>query len=295
MNARRVLLLGGTGQVGRALRRRLAQDDAEVVSPTHRELDLGNAGAPEAYVRKAAPDLVINAAALSDVDGCTRNPQAAWAVNGLAPVVLARACRESRTRFVHLSTDYVFDGTSPGTDGYEEASVTHPLQVYGRTKRNAEEGVLDLLPEALVVRTAWLFGGGGRSDLAQRLLAWGHDALQTGKAVQVAHDQHASPTYVEDLVDCVLALVERQVSGLIHAVNAGRASRWEFASTLFRTARVAVPVEPVSADTFPTLAVRPRDTTLSIGRLCSVGIAVRPWHEALDAAVRERSLLGPIP
>lgn len=287
MNAR-VLMVGASGQVGRQLRPLLLREGWEVPAPGHDEVDVTDEATLSALLADVAPRFVINAAALSDVDGCTRTPSLAWDVNAFAPILLGEACRSVGAKLVHLSTDYVFDGRKGRP--YVEEDLTHPIQVYGRTKRAAEEGILDNLPSALVVRTAWVFGGGGRSDLMERMLGWAQSAQESPtREIQAATDQRASPTYAADLAWAIVQLMGNDVEGLVHVTNQGGASRADFATLLYGASHKRVGVRGVSAASFPTLADRPRDTVLSVDRLMSFGVPMRPWQDALLEAVAERT------
>lgn len=138
---RQALLVGAFGQVGRQLPRYLSQDGWDVAAPARAEFDLTDERAVLESLRTLRPELVINAAALSDVDGCSRAPLLAWKVNAFGPILLAEACRTTGAKLVQLSTDYVFDGGKGRP--YLEQDLTHPIQTYGRTKRAAEDGIVD--------------------------------------------------------------------------------------------------------------------------------------------------------
>lgn len=253
--------MGGRGQLGRALVARLTALGHEPIVPERAQLDLS---APESGLQALTPpDALINAAAMTDVDGCEADPRGAHAVNALAPGMVARFCRQHGVRFIHISTDYVFDGET--TRGYVETDVTAPLQVYGRTKRQGEAAALAALPEALVVRTAWLFGGAGPSDVRARMramfAAW--QARQAADpatpALRFATDQRSSPTHVRDLAGALVDLVGTGATGVMHLVNPGALSRFELAQALEPPPGS---LAPGRADEFPRAARRPAMSAL---------------------------------
>lgn len=278
--APRALILGGSGQVGRPLTQAFHAAGWETCALPRNVADLERPATLQAAFTQVQPDLVVNAAAMTDVDACTRDPERAWRVNATGPVALAGLCARHSIRLVHFSTDAVFDGEAGRA--YREEDATSPMQTYGRTKRAAEEAVCDLLPSALVLRTAWVFGGGGGRDLAIRVLGWampGPDGQRP--VVRAATDQISSPTHAGDLADMTVGLVQSGAEGLLHTVNRGSASRYDFASFLCALVGLPVTVEPVLGSSFPTLAARTRRTDLAVDRLTRLGLVPGTWQEAL--------------
>lgn len=257
-----MLVTGGSGQLGRALVAKLAAQGHDVLAPPRSRFDLL---AVESALPSLPwiPDALVNAAAMTDVDGCELDPDTAEAVNARSPGILAQFCRTHRVRFIHISTDYVFDGARAG--GYVETDVTAPLQVYGRTKRLGEAAALSALPETLVVRTAWLFGGGGSSDLRERMRAmfrsWEERRAREGASapLRFATDQRSSPTHVGDLAAGLTELLDTGAHGVMHLVNPGSTSRFELAQAL---SPPPGSLEPGRADDFPRPARRPAQSAL---------------------------------
>ncbi len=217
------------------------------------------------------PQLVINCAGYTDVDRAESEPELALAVNGAGAGAVALACAEVGAHLVHISTDYVFDGRSRRP--YPENAAPRPLSAYGRSKLEGEQRVRRALPGALIVRSAWLFGP-GRAGFVDKVL----ERARRGREVMVVTDQVGSPTYTRDLARALVALARRRVSGLLHLVNQGRASRFELARQCLRLAGLDPEmVKPV--------------TTAELGP----APAPRPAFSALDSRRAARLLGGPLP
>ncbi len=175
-----------------------------------------------AAVREAAPELVLNAAALTDVDGCEDRPEEAQAVNALAPEALAEACKAVGARFIHVSTDYVFDGTEPAT----EATEPHPLGVYGRTKLEGERRVLAADPSALVLRMSAVFGW-NRFSAKTNAVTWILKMVEAGQEVRLFRDQRITPTYAKTGAQAAFDLADLKAHGLFHIASRDCLSRLE--------------------------------------------------------------------
>lgn len=280
------MITGAGGQVGTFLARRAAETGRDVLALTSAQCDIADAAAVDAVDLRPG-DVLVNCAAYTAVDAAETDAERAHAVNAAGPGYLAAACARSGARLIHISTDYVFDGDFGGAapHPYEPGDATRPLSVYGTTKLAGENAVLAASRDALVVRTAWVYtGAAGGSDFAavMRKLAGG-----TGE-VQVVDDQVGSPTYAGDLVDALLALAERWPSArVLHAANAGAASRYEQARAVF-AAVGADPdrVRPVSSAAHPRPAARPAYSALSGAESARAGLApLRRWSDALSAAM----------
>lgn len=274
----RWLITGAGGQLGHRLRRLLSGEDAVCLSRA--DLDVACLADVEQTVRIHRPDVVINAAAYTAVDRAESDEATALTINGDGPAHLATALAAHGGRLIHVSTDYVFDGTAD--EPYEPGDPTGPRTAYGRTKLAGERAVAAILPErSVIVRTAWVYGGPGRNfvDTMRRL-------EQERDTVNVVCDQVGSPTYVADLAAALLALGRSSVDhGCLHYVNTGRASWADLARETFRVVG-ADPgrVHDVSTAEFPTPAARPRWSVLSTASWIAAGLpAPRPWQDAVAA------------
>jgi dTDP-4-dehydrorhamnose reductase len=278
---RRWLVLGAAGQLGSAAAARLAERGARFEARCRAELDVTDAGAVRAALERARPAVVLNAAAWTDVDGCERDPARAKAVNAEAPAALAEACRARGVGLVHVSTDYVFDGSARRP--LAEDDPVAPLSEYGRSKLAGERAVLAASPEFLVVRTSWVFGR-GRNFVASMCARAA--AVRAGAAgpLRVVDDQIGSPTYAEDLAAGLLDLVERGGRGLYHLANRGAASRHELARFALRLAGYGdLEILPVKTVDFPLPAQRPLYSALDVRRAAHLGVELRDWREAVRA------------
>jgi dTDP-4-dehydrorhamnose reductase len=283
--ARRWLVTGAGGQLGRCLVERLSgRPGHELVAAfDHGTLDVGDPQALERALRTAPggpPDVVANAAAMTHVDRCESEADAAWRINAFAPGELARLCEALGSSLVHVSTDYVFPGTA--SRPYREDDPTGPRSVYGRTKLEGEERVRAACPGALIVRTAWVFGPG--RNFVRTILEAAARSATGGGPLRVVDDQRGSPTWAGHLADGLLALVERDARGVYHLVNAGTATWWELArAAVDAWGRPDLPIEKITTDAFPRPAPRPAWSVLDAGKAEALGVHMPPWREGLRA------------
>lgn len=279
----RILVTGAAGQVGAEVVARAVGH--EVLAADRSILDTNDRSAVERVVGEFAPEAIVNCGAMTDVDGCERDPDAAYAQNALAPRWLALAARPLDAHVVQVSTDYVFDGTLGAA--YREWDLTNPLSVYAKSKLGGEQEVIALAPSFAIARTAWVFGKPG-GDFP----SWVLRTAAAGTLKGLVSDQWGSPTYAGDLADVLVTMCERREMGVFHVANSGRATRHEQGQrTLARLGRTA-DVPEITADSLARPAARPRDVALDSRSLALAGLAsMRPWTEALDEYVS--SVLSP--
>ncbi|MGP4055486.1 dTDP-4-dehydrorhamnose reductase [Mycobacterium sp. 4D054] len=280
----RIVISGAGGLVGRVLAGQARRAGREVAALTSAEWDITDAAAAERVI--ATGDVVVNCAAFTNVDAAEAEPERAHAVNAVGAGNVARACAQVGASLIHLSTDYVFSGDFGGSAPrpYDVDDATGPLSVYGRTKLAGEQQVLAALPDAHVVRTAWIYEGADGSDFAAVMR---RAALGDG-TVDVVADQIGSPTYVGDLCEALLQIADGAIRApVLHAANAGAASRFEQAQAVFAELGADPSrVRPVSSDQHPRPAPRPAYSALSAVKSAAAGLTpLRPWHDALAAAL----------
>lgn len=273
----KTLVLGGeTGLLGQALVDALTEAKAAVTTASRKDADLTDAEALARLLDRTKPEVIFNAVAHTQVDKAEDEPKAAREFNHSLPAALARLCAERGLFLVHYSTDFVFDGKNEKP--YIETDPTGPLSVYGKTKLAGEQAVLGQNGlQALVIRTAWLFGPGRMNFVRKMLqLATERDTLS------VVHDQTGSPTYAPDLAKHTLDLLEADATGLFHLVNSGEASWCELAGEAVNAAGLACRVEPIPTSAYPTRATRPAHSVLDTTKFTeATGKIPRPWIRAV--------------
>ncbi len=281
----RIVITGAGGQLGSHLGALAAGQGRDVLALTSSQWDITDPAAAERIVRSG--DVVINCAAYTDVDGAESDEAGAYAVNAAGPEHIARACARTGAQLIHVSTDYVFSGDFGGAvpRPYEPSDDAAPLGAYGRSKLAGEQAVLAALPEAVVVRSAWVYTGGDTGKdfvTVMRRLAAGEGP------VNVVDDQAGSPTYVGDLAAALLQVADDRVPGpILHAANQGAVSRFDQARAVFEECGAdQARVRPVSTAEFPRPAPRPAYSALSSRQSAAAGLRpLRPWRPALVAAL----------
>lgn len=278
---RAYLVAGSGGMLGTALQRVIAARGGTLCAPAEGTFDITDEGAVartlhdfSAGLEPGVEGVLINAAAYTNVERAEDEPQVAHLVNGWAPCLLAEVARNCDLRFAHVSTDFVFDGTKAGP--YTEADEPNPLSVYGRSKLDGERGVLEADPDAIVVRTAWVYGPAGVNFPVKIL-----EAARSRPVLKVVTDEIGSPTYTPDLAAGILGLVDAGAAGLYHLAGAGSCSRFELAAEVLRLAGLDSPLEPVTSDAFPTRAARPANSVLDCSKAAGVGVVMRDWRDSL--------------
>jgi dTDP-4-dehydrorhamnose reductase len=268
----RILLTGAGGQLGRDLQEALTGHDLRAVD--HAGLDIADREAVLRTVQQVHPEWIINAAAFNDVDGAETMSEAAFAVNGAGPGHLAEAAAIVGASIVHISTDYVFDGTK-GTP-YTEDDAPNPFSVYARSKYEGEGRVLESGASACVLRTAWLYGLHG-TNFVKAILA----AAARGGPLKVVADQVGSPTATADLAQAIAQLIQTPARGLFHVANAGACSRFEFGQAIVQG---SVEVLPITTAEAARPARRPANSSLTSVRWQQSGLTpLRGWRSALHA------------
>ena len=296
----RILILGANGQVGYELQQGFA-GSSEVVACDRSQIDLTDARRIRAVVRNAAPDVILNAAAYTAVDRAESEPEAAMAVNGVAPGVLAEESSRLGALLVHYSTDYVFDGSKTGP--WVETDAPNPLNVYGATKLAGERAIAEAGGSYLIFRTSWVYGPRGNNFL--------FTMLRLGKQrdeLKIVDDQFGAPTPALELANATHAVVTKILSeggsaatrsGIYHMSCGGVVSWCGFAKAIFKRSRLVlggkIPlVHPIPASEYPTPARRPQNSVLSNEKLFrQFGVRLRDWQAALDAVIQQLDRASP--
>ena len=280
----RLLVLGSGGMLGRAVVRDATRLGHDVVALARADLDITDPAAVTRAVGEVAPRAILNCAGFTDVDGAEGHEPEATRVNGDGPGHVARAAAEAGARVVHVSTDYVFDGSK--REPWVESDPVAQLQAYGRTKLAGEVAVAESGAEHAIVRTAWLFGAGGPNFVAT-MLRLGAERDE----VTVVSDQRGGPTWTGHLAAALIEVAEREVDvGLFHASAAGSCSWYEFAVEIFDRARLRCRVVPTTTERFARPAHRPAYSVLGTER--EPGIVLPPWQDGLAAYLAEEAGTG---
>jgi len=274
----RILVFGSAGQLGSELGRVLA--DQELISTTRDEVDITHLAQVAEFVEHLKPEAIINAAAYTDVDGCENYQENAFLVNAIGARNVAIAARKAGSSLVHISTDYVFDGSKEKP--YLEYDPPQPLNIYGLSKLVGEEMVKAQNPSSFVLRVAWLYGPVGR-NFVKTMIA----LAQEKEEIHMVYDQRGTPTFVGDVARQIKLLIGTESYGLYHCTSQGGCTWYEFAREIFRLLGITVRVVPVTSAEFPRPAKRPANSVLDNFLLRIQGLDVMPpWEESLAANIR---------
>lgn len=282
-----VLIAGANGMLGTALQLVCAERGIGVVAPAESDFDITSPEAVGSIVGDFATanpgGVFVNAAAYTNVEKAEDDPARAFMVNAHGAAILADAAARHGLRFVHVSTDFVFDGTKSGP--YTEDDQPCPLSVYGQSKLAGEIAVAGTDPNALIVRTAWVFGPAG-VNFPTKIL----ERAASSDTISVVDDEIGSPTYTLDLARGILDLAFAGASGVYHLANAGSCARDEMAREILRLAGLGhVRVEPVPSATFPSKAARPANSVLDCSKAAAAGVTMPGWRDALARFLEARS------
>jgi dTDP-4-dehydrorhamnose reductase len=285
----KVMITGARGQVGRAVAH-AAPSHAQLLEVGHADLDIGDAGAVETFVIGAKPDVIVNAAAYTAVDRAENEPDIARRVNTEGPANLARVAATIGARLLHLSTDFVFDGSA--SKPYAPGDPTNPLSVYGHTKLDGEVAVRSALPDAVVLRTAWVYDARGRNFLLTMLRL-----MRERGTVRVVSDQFGTPTAAHSIAEAIWAIIARpSVAGIHHWTDSGVASWYDFAVAIAEESAAVgkvgatANVIPIATTDYPTPAIRPRFSVLDKAATSSA-LEMTPlhWRQNLRQVIGEAS------
>jgi len=280
-----ILVFGSAGQVGKALKKRFAKKQA--VFFERKDLNLENHEAIPGVLDSHDPCIVINAAAYTNVDGAESDIDTAFKVNSLAPGEIAKWCNKNKVPFIHFSTNYVFDGT--GNQPRLETDLARPINQYGASKLDGENRILENFPDAIILRTSWVYDEYGK-NFFNTMLKLGSE----NEILKIVDDQIGSPTYAGDLAETVLEIIKlknKSISlpgGVFHITSNGETTWAGFAEEIFKIARThkahlkVKEIMPVSTDEFPSPATRPLNSMLNLEKIKKTfGIELPHWKESL--------------
>ncbi|WP_310555275.1 dTDP-4-dehydrorhamnose reductase [Flavobacterium sp.] len=280
-----VLVTGASGQLGQSLQH-IAPDysDCEFVFASSQDLDITNQERVNSFFKSNKIDFCINAAAYTAVDKAETEFEKAEAINVLGSKNLAVACKNNSVKLIHISTDFVFDGTS--NKPYLETDITNPLGIYGQTKLDGEKAISENLKEHFIIRTSWVYSQFANNFMKTMLrLASERDSLS------IVSDQIGSPTNAVDLANAIMQIIlkskienpKSQIEyGIYNFSNEGTASWFDFAQEIFRVNNVTIDLKPIPTEAFPTPAKRPKYSVLNKSKIkTAFGIEIKDWKESL--------------
>lgn len=290
----KILITGCKGQLGTEIQKQLrlgyseigpipeSLQNAEIVAVDLPEVDISKLEPTLAYIAEVAPDVVVNCAAFTNVDGCETMHDVAFQANAVGPRNLAMACEKIGAKLVHVSTDYVFSGRENGGIPLDEADTPNPISAYGSTKVQGERYVQQFCSRFFIVRTAWLYSYYGKNFVKTIYNA----GKKFGK-LEVVNDQLGNPTNAVDLAHVLLQLAATQEYGIYHCTGEGICSWYDFAAAIIAGGKVDATVAPCTSPEYkakhPESADRPAWSALDNRMLrCTIGNPVRPWQEALE-------------
>ena len=276
----KIMITGGTGQIGTKLFRELSQSNHTISAPEASELDITDILAVATKINAFCPDIIFHCAAYTAVDKAEDEPERCFMVNTDGTRNIAECAAALGSKMVYISTDYVFDGTLDGI--YEVNSATNPLSVYGKSKLQGEKIIREAVPHHFIVRTSWVFGNG--SNFVKTMLKLG----KTRESVTVVSDQIGSPTYAADLAKLLVQMAQTGYYGTYHATNEGFCSWADFAQEIFKVAGYSTTVISITTTEYGAKAKRPLNSRLSKRKLEDNGFTRLPdWRDAVGQYIEK--------
>ena len=280
----KVLVTGGKGQLGQCLQS-ISNDfkTLDFVFLGSNDLDISNNIEVEAYFKNNTFDYCINCAAYTAVDKAEEEPEKAKQINEIGAKNLAHACFKNSVTLIHISTDFVFDGTAKSP--YTEEDTTNPISVYGKTKRDGELAIISNLPQHFIIRTSWLYSEFGNNFVKTMLRL-----SKEREELSVVDDQMGSPTYAKDLAEVILKIISSQSNnfGIYHYSNQGEITWYDLAKEIFKQSNADINLYKTDSNTFKTLATRPKYSVLNTSKIHSL-LNLEPiqWEKSLEKCLKE--------
>lgn len=270
----KILIAGGSGQLAKEFILELEKRNISFLAPNEKEFDVTNKKNIETIVLAYKPDIILNCSAYTDVENSSINKNLSYLINRDAVAYLTEQAKKINAKFIHFSTDYVFDGKKQKP--YIETDETNPLNDYGKSKLEGEHEALKY-NNSLILRLSWLIGN-GKQNFLYKLLGW----TKKFKTINVSNDEISVPTFAFDVVKYVLAAVDKNLNGLYHLPNSGCASRYELALEFIKNMKIPVEIKPVPMSTFHTKAVRPSYSVMSNEKFSKqLNIVIPDWKDSL--------------
>lgn len=270
----KILVTGAKGMLAKAILKRFTKEN--LICTDIEELDITNKNKVELFVKNVSPDIIINCAAYTDADKAETENDKAYQINAIGPKNLAIAAKKNDAILIHISTDYVFEGSKEINLYYDENDEKKPQTVYGKTKLFGEQFIEDIDCDYYIFRTAWLYGDG--KNFVRTIIQLAND-----NNVRVVNDQHGSPTYTEDLADIIYQALEKKIPfGVYNATNLGYTTWYEFTKKIYEIKKIDCKVIPITSKELKRTAKRPLNTQLSKEKLLSYGIKISMYEDALE-------------
>lgn len=287
----KILITGAGGQLGREWVHFLEDSDHEVRACDSSALDITDSDAIHSVLSDEEPDLLINCAAYTNVDGAEKNPEAAYSVNEIGVQNLAHACNRHRVYLVHYSTDYVFQGSAEDKKklpaGYDEEYPPSPENVYGKSKLGGEAAIEKFAERWMIIRVSWLSGRFGKNFIKTMM-----ELSQTKEKLQVVDDQIGSPAYCFDVVEKTMTLVSLGQTGFFHVTSKGAITWYELTQEIIRLTGSNTTLEAVTSAEFPTKAKRPAYSLLNTQKIEGLGLEPISWKEGLKRLLNQLNKLN---
>lgn len=280
-----ILVTGANGQLGKELQLlSLDLPSYTFLFVAKEGLNIADAAATEKYFAAQRIDFCINCAAYTAVDKAESEPENAFLVNGIAVATLAAVCKKNNSKLIHISTDYVFDGTA--TQPYKETDQTNPVSIYGQSKLQGEVLALENCPSTIIIRTAWVYSSFGNNFVKTMLRL-----MKERESINVVNDQFGCPTYAADLAAAIMQIIASGKSnenpGIYHYANAGITNWYEFAIAIKKLSGSACAVNPITTAAYPTAAKRPAYSVLDTSKITSTfQLAIPAWEDSLKSCLR---------
>lgn len=283
-NKKKVLVTGVNGQLGEELVRLFSKDSSFLVFPkTHQDLDIINRKQVGLVLQKEKPDIIIHCAAWTNVDAAARTPEGAMKVNAEGTKNICEAAQKVNAKVVYISTNEVFDGKK-GIP-YLEDDHTNPINAYGESKLKGEQYCQSILGDAcIIVRSSWLYGPASINNFPNKIM----QRAQEQGFLRVVNDEISTPTYTPDLAAAMKKLLEKNISGIFHLVNRGRASRYDWAKEILNVRKLRVPLSPVKLCDFRRRSTPPENSVLANIRARRIGVILPNWRQSNKKYLQEK-------